>query len=79
MHEIVHYAALAVPASAVKAAPAAEPDDVTLLLTDRRLVRVSDKKLVYSHIVGKAAGFLSDCCTDEACPRAAASVGPVEQ
>ena len=39
------------------------PDaELRALLTDRRLVRVSDKMLVYSHLVGKAAGFLSDCC-----------------
>ncbi len=45
---------------------------VRALLTDRRLVRVSDKKLVYSHIVGKAAGFLSDCCEGPVCERDAA-------
>ena len=47
-----------------------DDDDVELraLLTDRRLVRVSDKKLVYSHIVGKATMFLSDCCEESDCP-----------
>ena len=47
-----------------------EDVELRVLLTDRRLVRVSDKKLVYSHIVGKAAGFLSGCCDDVACPLA---------
>ena len=42
-------------------------DELCALLTDYRLVRVSDKKLVYSHIVGKAAGFLSNCCDNWNC------------
>lgn len=54
----------------VAAAASSEADQQRELLTDRRLVRVSDKKLVYSHIVGKATTFLLDCCTDfDVCPR----------
>ena len=42
--------------------PAVQVCNFTALLTDRRLVRVSDKKLVYSHIVGKAMSFFGECC-----------------
>ena len=54
----------------VKEARATDPSVVKALLTDRRLVRVSASKLVYSHIVGKVAYFLSDCCEWGECPRA---------
>ena len=44
-------------------------DDVTALLTDWRLTaRVSSDKLVYSHIVGQAVPFLSQCCEWKDCP-----------
>ena len=52
-------------------AAAGSAEQLTALLTDRRLVRVSDKKLVYSHIVGKATSFLSDCCDAVTCPAGA--------
>ena len=51
--------------------------DLLALLTDRRLVRVSAKKLVYSHIVGMAAGFLSECCEWSECPRMRADWKPI--
>ena len=48
-------------------APSHADNELAQLLTDRRLIRVN-KALVYSHIVGKASGFLSHCCIDELCP-----------
>lgn len=71
MSGIVSYAALLDKPEAV------EGDELRILLTDRRLVRVSDKKLVYSHIVGKAASFLSECCDWEKCPRMQSDWRPI--
>ena len=52
------------------AAPDAGCDDEELheLLTDYRWLRVSPKKLVHSHIVGKVVSFLSECCEASDCP-----------
>ena len=55
--------------------PTASPRESSLhaLLCDYRLVRVAGSGLVFSHVVGKASSFLSQCCASVDC----ASVAPV--
>ena len=54
--------------SVEKAARTEDPDaDVRNLFLDYRMARVHGK-IASSHIIGKAASFLSWCCDSELCP-----------